>query len=209
MDRNREDREPQHKDADELQGKLDTAYARVREARLPGWDSHMDAHPTTTDWMNSQREKVDRAIRDEDEVLFLRSLGGWEKGWGKINTALAEVYRSENTDPASWELRYIKWMKIKFIKFECPLGTFYLVPQPPARSPRAKHWFTVDEMIDILQGSTTLATINAFGQLPARASSLGKPEAGEKHLVVNTTDDGNPAIYYKFRGGVHGGKRLR
>lgn len=187
---------------EELQAKFEAAYDRVKRDRLPGWDDYLEATEATADWMKNQRAKVERAVRDEDEILLERALAGWEKGSAKINTAIAEKYRSENSDPEMWELRYVKWMKLKYIKFECPLGIFYIVPRQPSRSPSAQHWYTVDEMLDIIGTPSTAAAIKTFGQLPVRPSSLKKPEKGEKHLVVNYTGDDNPTLYYNIRGGI-------
>jgi hypothetical protein len=187
-----------------LRAAYQKATSRVEAERLPGWQEHMDQDPSVGDWMAKQLAKVERAIRDEDDILFDRALGGWLKGWDKVNTAIAEKYRLENTDASTWQLRYVKWMKLKYMKFECDMGTFFIVPRKPSRKPRAQHWFTVDEMLDILNSPATVAAIKTFESLPVRPGSMEKPKAGEKHLVMDFTKE-EPDIYYNFKGSVRRG----
>jgi hypothetical protein len=200
-----EEEKPSISKGERLQAKFEEALAQVKAMRLPGWREHVDENKDVGDWMVAQRSKIERAIRDEDEVLYDRAVPGWIKGWEKINIAVAEKYRAENADPELWELRYIKWMKLVYIKFESELGVFYLVPRHPKRRPRAEYWYTVDEMLDMLGNEGIIAAIKTFNQLPVRPQSLEKPKKGEKHMVINLTGDENPKVFYNFHGGLQRG----
>ena len=186
--------------AEELRGRLDKFLRWVTQERLPGWEEYLDNNSEAYNRMDGYRLKVDDSIKDADEILFERAVGGLKEAWEKINLAIAEKYRELNPDPETWELRYVRWMKIKYMKFGCEMGTFYVVPKKPERRPKAKHWFTVDEMLDILNCPATVAAIKAFKQMPVRPDSLPSPGEDEKHLVANFTDDGRPPVYYRFRG---------
>ena len=107
--------------------------------------------------------------------------------WERVNERLAEEYRVANEDPETWELRYIKWMKkIVYIKFGSPMGDFYLVPKKPRKKPKAAHWYTVDEMLGMLNPAV-VAAIEMAGSLPVRPETLPGPEPGEKHMLVDMT----------------------
>lgn len=173
------------------------ALDTVRQERLPGWSDYLATTPEAFRFIDSQWSKITRAIQDEDEVLFERALAGWRKGWARVNYILAERYREKVPDIEQQELRYLKWMKIQYIKLECKLGVFYLVPQRPSRKPRVQHWYTVDEMIDILGSPATVGAIKAFKTLPVRPGMLENPVKGEKHLVIDTD---NKKVYYRFKG---------
>lgn len=190
---------------EELQERLASTLRKIQKGRLPGWEKYLDEHASVKSWIDDQYTKIRNAIEDEDEILYERAVAGWKKGWSNVNVLLAEEYRATNEDAATWELRYIKWMKLKYVKFECEMGIFYVVPRKPDRTPKAKHWFTVDEMIAILEDEATVAAIQTFKQLPVRPGSLPRVRAGEKHLVANFTDDEKPMFYYNFKGGARRG----
>lgn len=184
-----------------LKEMLANAEIWAEEVKLPGADHMAGQVEEFARWMGEQLEKVELAIRDEDEVLFERSLASWMKGWERLNEMVAEEYREETPNPESWELRYLKWMKIAFVKFESEVfGLFYIYPRRPKRRPQARQWYTADEMIDILENPATLAAINTFGAMPARAEDLKGPARGEKHLTVDFTGD-VPVMAYTFDGG--------
>lgn len=176
---------------------------------LPEFDAKVDADPKAKNWIEKQLIRIGQSIKDDDEILFEEAVGTWVKACERINELIAEDYRQANTDPTLWDLRYVRWMtRLTFIKFGSPMGEFYLVPRMPRTRPKAEFWYTVDEMVDMLH-PTTAAAIAAFGKLPARPSSLRRPEDGEKHLHVDLTGD-TPQVHYDFRGAVdRGGKGIR
>lgn len=190
---------------EKLRARYNAELVKIEDQRLPGWEGRLAADPEAKGWMDKQHAKIQSAIRDEDEILFERGMNSWQRGWEKINRAIAEEYRKANPDAELWELRYVRWMSIKFMKLECDMGTFYIVPQRPKRKPRAKHWFTVDEILDILGSPATIAAIKMFGELPVRPESTReKIPAGEKHLIMDFTKD-PPDIHYKWKGSVKRG----
>lgn len=185
---------------EKLQARYQKELDRMERERLPGAKEELERGAGEKGkWMRSQKEKIERAIRDEDEILFERALGGWLKGWGTVNTEIAENYR-KTVEPEMWELRYVRWMNIRFMKLECDMGTFYIVPRTPNRRPKTDHWFTVDEMLDILAAPGVVASSKAFGALPSRPDSTSRPGSDERHLVVNFADSNKPAVYYDYRG---------
>lgn len=192
-----------------LEQKLAEVVAHIEDERLPGWANYLEADSAARKWIDEQYNKMLAAIRDDDEVLFERAAASWRKAFFRLNERLAERYRQAHPDPETWELRYFKWMtKVIFIKFECPLGTFYLVPRQPKKKPRAKYWYTADEMIDMLHPATA-AAINTFGQLPVRPESLSEPGKGEKFMHIDLTG-GQPVVKYQIRKrGRDGRKGLR
>lgn len=182
-----------------LDARFRAALDRIASERLPGSEAFFDRDSKALKVINDRLERVQSAIRDEDEVIFERALPGLVRAWGRVNEILAEKYRAANEDPTRWELRYIKWMKIKFIKFGSPLGDFYLVPRRPKKKPRVKHWYTADEMIDMLTPGVA-ETIKAFGSLPVRPESLEGPDIGERHMHIDLT--GDEAVIRYQSGGV-------
>lgn len=189
---------------EKLRARYNAELEKLEDQRLPGANEHLAQNDDVAKWMIGQQEKIERAIRDEDDILYERSVGGWLKGWEKINTALAEDYR-KSTDPEEWELRYVRFMKIVYMKFECEMGTFFIVPRKPKTKPKAKHWFTVDEMLDLLDTPATVAAIQTFKSLPVRPGSIDDrvPE-GEKHLIMDFTKQPSD-IHYKWKGSVKRG----
>jgi hypothetical protein len=189
---------------EKLRARYNAELAKLEDQRLPGANDHLAQNGDVAKWMTGQQAKIERAIGDEDDILYERSVGGWLKGWEKINTTLAEAYR-ESTDPEEWELRYVRWMKIIYMKFECEMGIFYIVPRKPETKPKAKHWFTVDEMLEILGSPTTVAVIQTFKSLPVRPKSIDdRVPAGEKHLIMDFTGKADN-VYYKWEGSVDRG----
>ena len=49
--------------------------------KLPGATELAAATPEISAWIDKQREKIDRAIEDEDEVLLDKSMRAWVKAW--------------------------------------------------------------------------------------------------------------------------------
>lgn len=192
-------REPKTRDM--LQECFHSGQLFVAEEKLPGVDELLESDEAAAGWIREQEHRIWSSIRDLDEILFERSLASWIRGWEKLNEIVAEDYRKTHPGPETWELRFIKWMKIKFIHFESEkLGSFYLVPKRPKRRPRAEHWYTVDEMLDMLHPNIA-ATINTFGCLPARPESLEGPERGEKHLTIDLTDPEEAVVAFTVPGG--------
>jgi hypothetical protein len=158
----------------------------VNAERLPGWESCLAGDPKIESWIADLSVRIENAIRDEDAVRFEKELSSVSKAWWRVNQIVAEAYRKENLDPELWELRYIKWMRITFIKFDSPMGEFYLVPRTPSRKPKAEHWYTVDEMLDMLHPNV-VRVIEIAGKLPVRPDSLPGPKRGEYHLHIDAT----------------------
>ena len=173
--------------AERMQAKFDSARAIVERERLPGWEAFFARDAEAEKWTLNQEQRVLGSLRHEDEVIFERALGSWVMAWERVNERLAEEYRVANEDPETWELRYIKWMKkIVYIKFGSPMGDFYLVPKKPRKKPKAAHWYTVDEMLGMLNPAV-VAAIEMAGSLPVRPETLPGPEPGEKHMLVDMT----------------------
>lgn len=194
----RKKREP--KDRAMLEACFESGLELIEEEMLPGAQLMADGDDDVTDWLRELEHRIRSAIADEDEVLFERSLASLIRAWERINELIAEEYRERETDPEQWELRYVKWMKIKFIRFESPeFGTFYVVPQRPRRKPRTNRWYTVDEMIDMLH-PTVSAAIKTFGELPSRPEDVPGPAPGEKHMQIDLTGP-KPVITYTFKRG--------
>lgn len=173
---------------------------------LPGFEEYLATDSTAADWIAEQEAKINAAIRDDDSILLDRALGSWTKAIARVNEHLAEKYRQAHPDAEFWELRYLKWMiKVKYIRFECPMGEFYVVPRMPTRRPKAPHWYTVDELLDMLH-PTTIAAIKAFNALPVRPDALPAPGPDEKHLHVDVSDAG-VVLTYDFQGGPRRGRK--
>lgn len=183
-----------------LEQRLADVVALIEDERLPGWANYLERDPTARKWLDEQYDKMLSAVIDDDEVLLERAAGGWKKGFIRVNERVAEAYRKNNPDPETWELRFFKWMKIVYMKFESELGDFYLLPRPPRKKPKTKYWYTADEMIDMLHPVTAEA-INTFKQLPIRPEELPGPEKGEKHMHVDLT---GPVmkVHFDFQGAV-------
>jgi hypothetical protein len=187
-----------------LARKLSAARARV----VHGWVPREDFVSTkkraaAAAWISKQRNRVDIAMRDKDEILFEKALASWEKAFDKLNGLCGEGYRARCPNPEDWPLRYFRWMKVQYMKLHCELGTFYIVPRMPKRKPRVPHWLTADEMIDILANPATVAAIKTFG-LPVRPDTIDGPRPGEKHMIINLTGDGGEVCRYQ----LHGEKRV-
>lgn len=194
---------------DELKARLETKLKRSRERIVRGWVPRRDfisaaKRAEAADWIRKQKTRVAAALFDQDEILFERALAGLEKAFEKLNRLCGEAYRKRFPDPEDWPLRYFKWMSITYMKLECELGIFYIVPQMPERKPRVTHWLTADEMIDILSNPAIIKSIKTFG-LPVRPETLEKPKKGEKQLTINFLDKKNPPVYYDFHRGVKRG----
>lgn len=194
--------------ADLMRTRADAVMREQLDEALPGFDEYLKNDTKAAGWLAEQEAKIKQAVRDEDDILLERALGSWVKAVGRVNEILAEQYRQANPDAAGdgWELRYVKWMtKVKYIRFECPLGEFYVVPRMPTRRPKATHWYTVDELIDMLH-PTVAETIKAFGSLPVRPDSLPGPGPSEKHLTFDATGP-EVVMTYSWQGGPNRGRR--
>jgi hypothetical protein len=162
------------------------AAIKVQNERLPGWEAFLATDPKAKGYMNEKEERLLIAFRDDDDILFDQYIESWAKAWERINEVVAEKYRKENTDPEEWQLRYIKWMKITYIHFTSKKGDFYLLPRRPRKKPKATHWYTVDEMLDMLH-PVTVAAMKLSDVMPMRPESVKGPAPGEKHLIVDCT----------------------
>jgi len=180
--------------ADLMRSRADAAMRAQLDEALPGFTEYLKNDSKAAGWIAEQEAKIKQAAQDEDGILLERALGSWTKAVERVNEILAERYRQANPDAAGdgWELRYVKWMtKVKYIRFECPLGEFYVVPRMPSRRPKAPHWYTVDEMLDMLHPMVA-ETIKTFGSLPVRPDSLPGPGPNEKHLRIYATGAAPP-----------------
>lgn len=180
----------------ELEGRRHHAIADSEGQFLPGFDEYLENNADVAHRFEDQKQRMEGAVRDADEANLEQCLNAWRKICQQVNETLAEEYRQANPDPELWELRFFKWMtRVVFIRFESPLGEFYLVPQRPKRKPKAKYWYTADEMIDMLHPNVA-ATITTFGQLPIRPESLEPPGPGERFIHIDATGD-EPVIRYE------------
>ena len=179
---------------------------RVEEEKLPGFIDYFKSSSEARTWILDKLGDAERALDEGDEFLFEKGLNSYVKGCGKINQVLAERYRKNNTNPEEWELRYVRFMRIKYIKFGSELWDFYLVPMPPRGKPKASHWYTVAEMMDILDNETAASAMKVFKILPVRPESTEKPYVGDKVLVVDVTPEGVDSWYE--RTGHIGRKRV-
>ena len=168
---------------------------------LPGFDDYLAHDTDAAGKIDDQQRRMSTAIRDADESNLEKNLGIWISLCRQVNEAIAEEYRQSHLDPETWELRYLKWMvRVTFIRFDSPLGEFYLVPQKPKRRPKATHWYTADEMIDMLN-PTVAATIIAFATLPVRPDNLEHPGPGEQHVHIDLTGP-EPVVTCEIAGGL-------
>lgn len=169
-----------------LKLRLQQETSRIHDERLPGWETIFSSNPKIGAWIGELQTRIENSIRDEDEIRFEKEIASIEKAWNRLNELVAEDYRQRNTDPEFWELRFIKWMKVSFIKFDSPMGEFYLVPRTPSTKPRAEHWYTVDEMLVLVRPE--LAELHRMsGALPKRPDYLKPPGPGENVLHIDAT----------------------
>jgi hypothetical protein len=174
-------------------------FLTMDEEKLPGFMDFIRSSESARETLKKRFIDIERAANDVDKILYDQSLNSYRAAWWRVNEIIAEQYRKENKDPELWELRYIKFMKIKFIKFESDLGEFYLVPFEPKNRPRSDHWYTVDEMIAICEYSGKYKkAMECFGQLPARPKRITPPPRGEKHLYITQKPDGTVESRYHW-----------
>jgi len=170
----------------ELRDRLENEITRLMADLLPGWEKFFASNPKVKAWTDAVAAKVGVAIRDEDRARFDKDLPSVTQAWERINERLAEEYQKSVADPELWELRYIKWMKISYIKFESPLGELYMVPRRSSKRPVGVEWCTVDEMLTWLH-PTVAAVINMSGKWPPRNPVLKPPALGEQLITVDAT----------------------
>lgn len=159
---------------------------RINDEMLPGWREALEANPGLKSEISQLAARIENAIRDEDEIRYEEVAIPFARLHDQLNVIVAEEYRAKNTDPELWELRYIKWMKISFIKFDSPMGEFFLTPRTPKKTPKARHWYTVDEMMSLVRGPVA-ELIKMGGVLPDRADVLQPPGPGERVIHIDAT----------------------
>lgn len=176
--------------------RLQEETTRFHSERLPGWETFLAGDSRISAYLDDLQQRVKNAIRDADGVRFEKELKSIEKAWNRLNEIVAEDYRKTHEDPNLWDLRFVKWMKIAFIKFGSPRGDFYLVPRMPSRLPKAAHWYTVDEMLTFVRPEIA-ALLEMSDQLPQRPDILVPPGPGENVLHV---DASGPVVktYYEM-----------
>lgn len=168
---------------DRLKAQLEAALWEVEADKLPGWDAVVADNEKARSTLRERYHRIRIAMEDEDTVVFSWSLASWRSACERVNQIVAEGYRERNRDPAKWELRYVKWMRIKYMRFDSPLGEFFVVPRMPKRPPKVDHWYTVDEMIGFLEPGAA-ALINTFKKLPQRPESLEEKEGMHTHVYI-------------------------
>jgi hypothetical protein len=177
-----------------LEQALHEELDKIAANRLPGWEACFVKDPKIGQWLDTLDKRIRNAIRDEDRVRFERELHSIIKAWERINELVAEDYRAKNPDPEQWELRYVKYMKIQYMRFDSPLGEFYVVPRTPRRKPKAEHWYTVDEMLAMLH-PPVVELIKFANSMPKRPESLSPPGPGEQ--VISIGPEGTKAHWGK------------
>lgn len=199
--------DPEHQ-AETLSTRTMRAIRDMILEALPGLDAYIIRNPKAASWIAEQEGKIDAALLDADRILTERAFNSWKKAIERINEILAEEYRQAHPDAEMWELRYLKWMtKVQYLRFESPLGEFFVLPRLPTKRPKAAHWYTADEMIDMLHPSVS-ATILAFGILPVRPSAVPKAGAGDKVLHIDATGP-QVEMRYEMQGVPDGRERVR
>lgn len=184
-----------------MRSKFKAAERLVISERLPGWEAFLAKDSNAQKYCEEQLARIEDSIRDDDAVRFERAVGSWRKAWQRINEILAEEYRQANEDPDLWELRYVKWMKkLDYIRLDSPYGEFFIVPRKPRRKPKVDRWYTVDEVIEMLNPVITSLIVEGK-RLPIRAEALRNPGPGEKHLVMDFTGPETDIRYRLPKGG--------
>lgn len=186
-----------------LRLRLQREIDRIHDEQLPGWEAAIASDQRLKGKIDELRVRIENSIRDEDEIRFEKEVHDHAQEWEHVNVLVAEAYRKQNADPELWELRYIKWMRISFIKFSSPMGEFFVTPRTPKKTPRARYWYTADEMIAMLHGPV-VELIKMAGVLPDRADVLKPPGPGEKVLHIDATGT-EVKTYYE----LHNPKRSR
>lgn len=169
------------------------------QEKLPGFMDFVRSSESAKDTFHKRFADLERAAKDGDKILYDDAHNSFRAAWWRVNEIIAENYRKENEDPELWELRYIKFMKVKFIKFESDLGEFYLVPFEPKKQPKSKYWYTVDEMVAMCEEAGKFKKLmECFGQLPARPEKIPPPPRGEKHAYITQNADGTVDTRYHW-----------
>lgn len=169
---------------------------RIEEGLLPGWQKHLEENPDSKTWIYEQLQRATDAMARADAFNHENALRSFQRGWARVNNHLAEEYRL-SVKPEEWELRYIKWMKnVLYIHFSSPKGDFYLLPRRPRNKPPFDHWYTVDEMIEMLRRPAVAAVVQMAQGLPSRDRSP-LPKGKEVHLVFDATVS-PPKIVYRW-----------
>lgn len=160
--------------------------AQLANSLLPGAEVVLSQNAQAIDWLTRQNERIRAAIDDENEALFDQALGSLVRGTERANQIVAERYRKE-TPVEKWELRYVKWMRIQYIRFGSPWGDFVVIPHPPVYRPSWPVWYTVDDLIALVDYPEMVTSVlAAFHCLPQRqGAELPQPKFGEQMTVVD------------------------
>ncbi|RKX67320.1 MAG: hypothetical protein DRP42_00550 [Tenericutes bacterium] len=170
--------------------RLGEALTHIARIKLPGHAEYLAEHPDSAVWIDGQRNRTIAWKEDGNVTQFEKSLRGYVRGMERINELIADLYAND-TDSECWDLRYVRWMPhLIYILFDSEKwGEFKVYREHPQR-PDVKQWFTVDEMIDMLENPLFPSILEAFETFPCRPESLGPPGDNEKHLALNVTKDG-------------------
>lgn len=163
---------------------------KVHDELLPGWEQLCRTNENIKPHIDRCHDRCVRAIKDEDEILLDRAIKDYLKGWRRVNELLAQDYMENNPDPTAWELRYLKWVRPGYIKFDSARGPFYIIIGKPDRNaPTDAPCFTVDEVLVMLHPITS-EVINTFDALPTKAVKFKPPEFGESVDHIFVEEDG-------------------
>jgi len=162
-----------------LSAERDRVFAYMTAGKLPGWDDRYAQDPKIRAYITGLHAALSNAIRDDAVFDFKKTIGSIIKSWERVNELLAEAYRATHPDPETWELRYVKWMPLTYIHFDSPHGEFCLVPRRPRGTMPAPRWYTVDEMLEMLEPGVA-QVITIFGAWPNNHLVLKPPGPGEQ-----------------------------
>jgi len=171
---------PKHNMANRLQRRIN----RIWKEKLPGVDKYIDEHEEIHCWIENKKAQIDEAYREAHEPAFERAISSYSDGFERVNCLLAERYKLANTEPGSWELRYLRWMD-SIVRISCTSkwGDFTIYRVRPAGKVDG-NWTTVDRMIDACTPSLSrvleVFDIPPFG-MESRAPGPGNDE---NHLHI-------------------------
>lgn len=183
-----------------LSAQWKAAQAWVDREIIPGAREFFDNNAKAKEWKEAQERAVRSALDDGDVAGYERASQSWLNAWMRAFAIVAEEYRQKHQDPETWELRYFKWMAIRYMRCECSLGEFYVVPREARGVPAGAIWYTANDLIAFADNQSTYrAAVELFGKLPERPRPLGQPGIGENFLIMDFT--GSEPRVRALRGG--------
>lgn len=168
-------------------GKATEYIARIR---LPEHEQYLNDHPEAAVWLKSQKKKVLSWQEEGNETKFDSSLSGYVRGNERVNELIAKDY-AEGKDPEDWDLRYVRWMvNLQYILFDSEKWGEFKMYRVYPKEPDIEQWFTVDEMIDMLENPLFTKALEVFEMFPSRPEKLTGPGVNEDHLHIEVTPEG-------------------